>query len=187
MPNCGSSMRQPRPYDRARLRRAALDHLARYATSSANLARVLERRLARAAARGADNPADTEDVAAIIAELTRLGLLDDEAYARAKAEALRRRGTSARGVAAALSARGLSREAAAEWLAGEGPDAERCAAWALARRRRLGPFRPAEERAARRERDLAALARAGFDLGTALAVVDSDCRGGSPDAADAVQ
>ena len=178
-------MRPPRPYDRARLRRAALDHLTRYATSSANLARVLERRLARAAARGADNPADGEDVAAIIAELTRLGLLDDEAYARAKAEALRRRGASARGVAATLAAKGLPREAAAEWLAGEGPDAELRAAWALARRRRLGPFRPPAERAVRRDRDVAALARAGFEPGAALAVIDSD-RCGPPDA-DTVQ
>jgi regulatory protein len=35
------------------------------------------------------------------------------------------------------------------------------------RRRRLGPYRPQEERAARRQRDLGALARAGFSFDVA--------------------
>ena len=48
---------------------------------------------------------------------------------------------------------------------------------ALARRRRLGPWRSGPERAARRDRDLAALARAGFDLQTARAVIDAEPAG----------
>ena len=54
------------------------------------------------------------------------------------------------------------------------------AAAALARRRRLGPFRPAKDRKDRRARDLAAMARAGFDYDLAKKVIDA----ASPDALD---
>jgi regulatory protein len=50
-------------------------------------------------------------------------------------------------------------------------DAELRAALRYARRRRLGPFR-LEGRAERRDRDLAALGRQGFDYETARRVID---------------
>jgi regulatory protein len=43
----------------------------------------------------------------------------------------------------------------------------------LARRRRLGPYRPLAARAEMREKDLAALARAGFSYDIARRVVDA--------------
>ena len=43
----------------------------------------------------------------------------------------------------------------------------------LARRRRLGPFRRAGERAAMRGKDLAALARAGFSYPIAKRILDA--------------
>ncbi|MGH6947427.1 MAG: regulatory protein RecX, partial [Kiloniellales bacterium] len=48
------------------------------------------------------------------------------------------------------------------------------AALAFARRRRLGPYRAEPDRAGRRERDLAALARQGFAYELARRVID--CR-----------
>ncbi|MDE0409722.1 MAG: RecX family transcriptional regulator, partial [Alphaproteobacteria bacterium] len=45
---------------------------------------------------------------------------------------------------------------------------------ALARRRRLGPWRDPAERAARRQKDLAAMARAGFRLDVARQVIDAE-------------
>jgi regulatory protein len=45
---------------------------------------------------------------------------------------------------------------------------------AYARRRRLGPYRPAEARAERRTKDLAALARTGFGYSVALRVIDAE-------------
>ena len=47
------------------------------------------------------------------------------------------------------------------------------AAVALARRRRLGPYRPDNERKDKRARDLAAMARAGFDYDVARKVIDA--------------
>ena len=54
------------------------------------------------------------------------------------------------------------------------------AAVALARRRRLGPFRPEKDRKDKRLRDLAAMARAGFAFDIAKKVIDAK----DPDALD---
>ena len=62
-------------------------------------------------------------------------------------------------------------EALVETLEDDDPD--RSAAWTYARRRRLGPYRrDPEVRAERREKDLAAMGRAGFPWGLARAIVD---------------
>ncbi len=179
--------REPPPtaaevWDRARLRRAALSYLARYAAPSRHLARILQRRLDRAAARGAELRAGPEDIDAVLADMAGMGLLDDHAWTEAKARTLRRRGVSARGLAARLSSKGAPRMEIERLLAGEDDAAEIRAARALARRRRLGPWRAPSERAARREQDLAALARAGFDRATALRVIDADAPPGGEDA-----
>ena len=47
------------------------------------------------------------------------------------------------------------------------------AAWRLARRRRFGPYR-GDNRAERRDRDLAAMGRAGFGYGIAKTIIDAD-------------
>ena len=166
--------RKPGVWDRARLRRAALAYLARYAAPSAHVRRLLRRRLERGAARGAEIRAGEEDIDAVLADLVRMGLIDDRAWAQAQAKALRRRGASARGLAARLSSKGAPRAEIERLLAGEGDEAELGAAWALARRRRLGPWRGPAARAERREKDLAAMARAGFRLDLARQVIDAD-------------
>ncbi len=53
------------------------------------------------------------------------------------------------------------------------PQREQRAAAALARRRRLGPYRAAEDRKDHRLRDLAAMARAGFAYDVAKKVIDA--------------
>ncbi len=166
--------RKPGVWDRARLRRAALAYLSRYAAPSAHVRRLLRRRLERGAAHGAEIRAGDEDIDAVLADLVRLGLIDDRAWAEAQARALRRRGASARGLAARLSSKGAPREEIERLLAREDDAAELEAAKALARRRRLGPWRHPAERAARREKDLAAMARAGFRLDAARQVIDAD-------------
>lgn len=166
--------RKPGVWDRARLKRAALAYLARYAAPSAHVRRILQRRLDRGAARGAEMRAGGEDIDAVLADLVRMGLIDDRAWAEAQARALRRRGTSARGLAARLSSKGAPRAEIERLLGEEDGAAELRAAWALARRRRLGPWRDPAERAERRQKDLAAMARAGFRLDLARQVIDAD-------------
>ena len=90
------------------------------------------------------------------------GLVNDERFAQNLAERLQGRGASKRLVAQKLRSRGITRDTA-EAVARASPGSDLEAARAFARRRRLGPHRPEAERQANRRRDLAALARQGFD------------------------
>jgi len=98
-------------------------------------------------------------------------LLDDDAYAAARATSLSRRGDSLRAIRARLMAKGVAGEVVASAVGSLqelGPDPDLAAACAFARRRRLGPFRRA---ASDRARELAAFARAGFSRRVAVAVL----------------
>lgn len=164
--------------------RSGLAYLDRYGGPTARLRRSLVRRARRKGLEAADAE---EMIQSAMAEIERLGVLDDAAFARGKASALRRRGASRRGAMAKLQATGLDAATAEAALAehdenfGPEGDPERVAARRYAERRRLGPWRVAPEtRAERRERDIAALARAGFPVGLSIAVIegsdtDDDC------------
>jgi len=164
----------PRPVTPAYLQRAALAYLERYASSAENLRRVLKRKAdRRCRLRGEDAAEFQEMIDEVVAKSLRTGLIDDTRYAEARVATLRRRGGSARAIQAKLSAKGVARTAIAAALDGGEEDDEEKAAHALARRRRLGPYRPGE-RAPYRDKDLAALARAGFRFDVARQVVDGE-------------
>jgi regulatory protein len=174
------------------LERAAAAHLARYASSSENLRRILMHRVARAA-RG-DEAASEEGRALVEALITRfagVGLLDDSGYAEAKAARLSRAGASHLKIRGWLMRKGLSRaevDRAIAALEERGEGTELMAACAFLRRRRLGPYRPPDDRPSFRQKDLAALTRAGFApdlarklLGAAdIAAVEAMARGDEP-------
>lgn len=169
--------RAPRKITATSLENAALYYLGRFATSAENLRRVLMRRVERAAR---VHQSDRGEGAALVDALVRRylasGLLDDDAYTHARVAALRRAGASARAIRGRLLQKGLARDAIETALAAgdAGPDdAEFHAAAAMARRRRLGPYRDPDERRARRQRDMAAMARAGFAHATAHRVLDA--------------
>ena len=157
------------------LANAALFYLSRYASSSGNLRRVLMRKVARSAAYHGDDPAPLRAmVEALVARHTQSGAVNDILYAESQTRTLRRRGGSARAIVQKLNAKGVPAEIIAETasaLTAEGGDLE--AAYRLARRRRLGPFRTGN-RAEHRQRDMAALGRAGFGYQVAAAIVDAE-------------
>jgi len=170
----------PRKPNPASLERAALHYLERFASSAENLRRVLLRKVERAARHHED--IDREAAAGwiddLIARYRRTGLLDDRVYAEARTTSLHRRGASARKIRLSLAQKGVAPatvEAALDDLSErvEG-DTELQAAIALTRRRRLGVYRPAATRAEYRDRDLAALARAGFSYDIARRVVEAE-------------
>ncbi|MGB0747458.1 MAG: regulatory protein RecX [Magnetospiraceae bacterium] len=168
----------PRKITPDRLQNIALHYLARYAASEAALRRVLVRRVDRALmAHGGDRAALLEMVEDLIGRLRAKGFLDDAAYAAGQSGSLRRRGASRRQILAKLSEKGVDRETAMMALAAvdaENDTTDLTAAIALARRRRLGPYRvSAEARADRRMKDMAALARAGFAPDVARRVIDA--------------
>lgn len=173
----GKKRRLPKPATAARLEKAALAHIDRYATSAANLRIVLMRRVARSVRlHDTERGEAAEWVETIIAKLLERRLLDDAGYARARAGSLHRSGASRRKITGMLQQKGVGRSDIAAALAAldaEYDNSELVAACNYARRRRLGPYRLSEAREERRERDLAALARSGFGYGTARRVVDA--------------
>ncbi len=179
MPTANKRRKVPRRLTRERLDKAALHYLERFASSEANLRRVLLRKVERAARAHPDTDrAEAERwIADLVSRFLAAGLLDDRRYAEMRAETLHRRGDSPRRIRAKLAQKGVASaavDAALDALQEEVGDVPLTAAIALARRRRLGPFRAAEDRAARREKDLAALARAGFDYDTARRVIEAE-------------
>ena len=176
------------PPDEAALQAAALAHLARYATTRAGLVRVLDRRVERWVRGAAGQEVVAERAVAakqlvrqVVARLVEAGVVSDAAFAESRARRLLRAGHSRRAVAAHLAGRGVASETA-ETVLPEAPEVELAAALALARRRRLGPFRAAPQDAAGKRRELGVLARAGFpqriaeqalatDLETAQAII----------------
>ncbi len=167
--------RPPKPLTAERLHKAALAYLERYAASTEQVRRLLQRRLQRATEAGVAEVGAPE-IETELQRLTRAGLLDDAAFAEMKVHSLGRRGKSRRGIGLALRRLGVAPDQGAAALAeaDEAPEAELARAVAFARRRRLGPWRPAGERAARRQRDLAALGRQGFPLSLARQVVEAE-------------
>lgn len=186
-PRDDTPRKPPRPVTPAVLDRMALAYLERYASSAQNLRRVLARKVERRCRLREEDPEPFLPlVDAAVARAVSSGLVNDAGYAEARVASLRRRGGSSRAISARLVAKGVDRETAREALARDADaraaddpddDPEREAARALARRRRIGPFRAAA-RGENRDRDLARLARAGFAYAIARAVVDEDPPGG---------
>lgn len=178
-PAGGGRARPPRPVTPQYLENAALHYLQRFASSSGNLRRVLMRKVHRSAELHGTDPAEAaRRVDEVLARLNRQGWLDDRAYAEMIAGSLHRRGTPMRAIRGRLAAKAVDPDTIATAIDGldagtHGPT-DLVAAIHYARRRRLGPFRTRGQPAERRDKDLAAMARAGFDLDTARAIIDAE-------------
>jgi regulatory protein len=159
--------RKPRPLDPAKLDELALAYVARFATSAAKLERYLVRKLRERGWEGDREP----DLAALVGRYVALGYVDDAAYARAKGGSLLRRGYGPRRVRQALAEAGIDEATRDETRADAA--AERRAALALARKRRFGPFGLAPPDRPQREKQLAAMLRAGHPLDSAREMVDA--------------
>ena len=156
----------------------ALNYLGRFASSAANLRRVLLRRARRSMMADAEPAPDIAPlIDALIVRYRATGLIDDSAYAAAQVRAGLRRGQSLRTVRAKLAAKGVGAGEAAQGIdtaagpRGGVPHLDLAAACTFARRRRFGPFRPGPADDDIRMRELAAFGRAGFDRATAEAVL----------------
>jgi regulatory protein len=161
---------------RARLANIVAFYLQRFSASESHLRAVLGRRIRRDLARRDElSPTRLAEAGAwvdeVIAELKRQGLVDDVAYALGRAARDRRLAKPPMRTRAALRARGVASDVAAEATRDNSGDAEWAAALALARRRRLGPYRATGRSPDSDRRDLAALARGGIGFTTAKRVM----------------
>jgi regulatory protein len=165
----------PRKVTAASLENIAVHYLERFTSSAESLRRVLMRRVRRAADHHGSDPDEGKAlVEALIERFRQSGVLDDRRYAAAKAASLQRRGGSRRVISGRLAQQGVAGTLIARTLqdlADEAGGSDLAAACAFIRRRRLGAYRRDERRAASPEKDLAALARAGFSFEIARRVL----------------
>ena len=179
--------RVARPITAKYLQNAAAFYLERYPSSAEGLRRVLNRRVAKAKMLDApimDNVQQAIEI--VVAKFVDAGVIDDKAFAQTKARALHRRGSSTRLTRQKLRFAGVDGDTLDKAMAGldeeldtDPKQREWQAAVVLARRRRLGPFRQ-KDRKEHRDRDLAAMARGGFEYQLARKVIDAT----DPDALD---
>lgn len=171
--------KKARPLDETALRDLALAYVARFATTGAKLEGYLARKLReRGVAEDEEGRVQTPDVGALVARLIELGYVDDEAYARSKTRDLTARGYGARRVEQALWAAGVDDTVREDTAPGEAET--RRAAILLAKKRRFGPFgiapeeeEPAEQSRKRREKQVAAMLRAGHKFEHITFILDA--------------
>jgi len=155
----------------AYLERAAFHYLGRYASSAANLARVLRRKVKRRLDDGEEiQPEYDEWIAAVVEKCIRLNYINDRDYARMKARSMSRAGKAKGPVSAYLRHKGVSGQDIEDALGQLDREMDDKADWfaavAYARRRRFGPFRTADADEDKKRRELASMLRAGhrFEL-----------------------
>ena len=156
-----------KPLDPPRLEELALAYVARFATSAGKLAQYLERKLRERGWEAASPP----DVSALIERFVAAGYIDDAGFARGRAASLHRRGYGDRRVEQALRGAGIAEEVRAS-VQGDETESRR-AAFVLARKRRFGPFGDASSDPAKRQKQLAAMLRAGHPLDSARVLIDA--------------
>jgi len=170
--------RLPKKATASRLHNVALYYLERYAASAESLRRVLLRRVAKSAYHHDTDPAEGAGfVEDIITRFKGSGLLDDNIYAEGQVKSLYRQGKSLRAIRGKLREKGVDAdiiEAQMDAVCGEFQNPDLIAAIKHARRRRFGPYRTPDTREDRRQRDMASMARAGFDYQTAQMVIDAE-------------
>jgi regulatory protein len=152
--------RAPPPLNAEQLRELALRYVGKYATTRAKLRTYLARKLRERGWDGGAAP-DLEQLADGFAEL---GLIDDSAYALAKARSLGARGYGKRRLTEQLRHAGVEEEDGAEATAHADEEAVE-AAVRLARRRRIGPFATEAADPRQREKWIGAMVRAGHGFG----------------------
>jgi regulatory protein len=159
--------RKPSPLSDIRLEEMALAYVARFATTRAKLEAYLVRKLRERGWEGEHQP----DPQALSRRFAEAGYVDDALYARMKSDSLLRRGYGGRRVGEALRAAGVDEDLRGD--VAPGTAAARKAACALARRRRFGPWGdPLPDRPVR-EKQIAAMLRAGHTLDNARQIVEA--------------
>lgn len=164
--------KKPKKVTAAYLERAALHYLGRFNSSAQNLHNVLERKVRR---RNENHALATDEqlswISDVVTKCVGYGYVDDTRYATQRAEMLLRRGKPVRTIKQDLRHKGIPEEittAALAQLEGDEPDlVDRKAAAAFVKRRRFGAFRrdmggDVAQIIAKREKELASMARAGF-------------------------
>lgn len=147
-----------------RLKNIGLYYLKRFESSVENLRAVLHRRIDAYARENPEWKKEeayqwTEDV---LAEFERLHYLDDTRYAEIKVRSYLNSGKPARYIENKLKQKGINADKISEILSEQEYNPFDMAL-RLAKRKKIGPYRPKETRREFKQKDMATLIRAGFD------------------------
>lgn len=156
-----------------RLKNIALYYLKRFESSVENLRTVLQKRVNDYAYQNPEfNKYEAyEWIEEILTQFEGYGYLNDERYAEIKIRDYLAAGKSARYIKGKLQLKGIKEEAIDRLLFEQDYDPAELAL-KLAKKKRIGPFRPDEaSRLANRQKDLRSLVAAGFDYGIAQQVL----------------
>lgn len=177
--NSKQKKRQPRPPKKITeryLTNSGLYYLQRFPASTAQFRKVMMRKIAKSLKH---HKTPTEDQAAemldnITEKFVEYGYLNDKAYAHGLVQSLRNRGTSQAKISAKLREKGIYGELLQQAMEVENPKEEDLkAALTYLRKKRRGIF-ALKDRENGYDKDLAALARQGFNFDTAKTALDMD-------------
>ena len=169
-------IKAPKKITKQRLKNIALYYLERFESSVDNLRQVLRRRVNDYAFSNPDF--DKSEaliwIEEILSDCERYGYISDTRFAELKIKDYLAAGKSARYIKLKLLQKGIE-EALIENLLQEQEYDPEALALNLAKKKKIGPFRPSEEaRREFRQKDLATLVRAGFDYDVAQRVLEKE-------------
>lgn len=156
-----------------RLKNVALYYLKRFETSTANLRRVLMKRINDYKYENPefDKSEPCQWVEEILEDFQRYKYIDDERFATLKIRDYLNAGKAERYIRGKLAEKGIDEKLVNKILS----EQEFCPfenALRLARKKHIGPYRTEEQRREYRQKDLGTLIRAGFDYDVAVEVLD---------------
>lgn len=166
----------PKPPTKARLRNIALYYLDRFESSEENLRTVLKRRIDKYVFfdKGYNPTAAYQWAEEVIAECLKQNFVNDERYAEFKVNNYLNAGKSRRYIEQKLKQKGIDESVVAKFF-DEDNYSELETALNFAKKKKIGRFREDEsKRADNRQKDLAALVRAGFDYDVAKTVLEDE-------------
>jgi regulatory protein len=178
------SARKSKKIDSQYVSNAAFYYLGRFNSTEANLRKVLERKIIKRRGVSEEHGYSlNDDEHRLIEDAVRkchsYGYLNDQRYAEDRAQTLLHRGKPLRQIGADLKQKGVGDDVLSAVLANldqSAPDTDRFAAARYAKRRRFGAFKSArtEDISDVDEKQLAAMARAGFSYETAKEILSAD-------------
>ena len=159
-----------------RLKNIGLYYLKRFESSVENLRSVLQKRVNQYAKENPDfNKQEAYQwVEDVLTEFEKMHYLDDKRFTEIKVRSYLAAGKPARYIQNKLREKGIANAQIEDMLDDFGYNPQEMAL-KLAKRKKIGPFRPDEEsRKINRQKDMAALIRAGFDYDVVAEIMGAD-------------
>lgn len=157
-----------------RLYNITLFYLSKYEASSEKVRQMLNRRLMKMRLKGEDIPDSVTDwIEQVIQKMVSAGYINDQRYAENQMRILSAQGKSNRFIVGKLQQAGIVSETVADLL-NQSEESESERARHFAKKKKIGPFRPAAQRLEYRQKDMATLARAGFSYDIVCEVLNQD-------------